>query len=92
MCLLKYGHRFVPLFIMELIVKSNNKSKLEKIMSLARELGVSVEHKEEKTVSKKVVVPKGKVVSTNALLADFGKNPDFPTVDDVRSKAWPSSW
>lgn len=76
---------------MELILKSNNKSKLDKILALARELGISVEKKGERG-RKRVVVPQGKPVATTALLESFGKGSGFPTIDEVRSKAWLSSW
>ena len=75
---------------MELTLKSNSKSKLEKILALAKELGIRVEQKEEATT--KVDVPKGRIVSAATLLNDFGKAPDFPSVEEVRSKTWPSSW
>lgn len=76
---------------MELILKSNNKSKLDKILALARELGINVEQKGERA-RKKAVVPQGKPVAATVLLEGFGKGSDFPTTDEVRSKAWPSSW
>jgi len=76
---------------MELILKSNSKSKLDKVLALARELGISVEQKGGR-MTKKTVVPKGKAVSAGALLEGFSKGTDFPTTDEVRSKAWPSSW
>ena len=75
---------------MELTLKSDSKSKLDKILALAKELGIRVEQKEE--VATKPKVPKGKAVSAGLLLSDFGKAPDFPPIDEIRSKAWPSSW
>jgi hypothetical protein len=48
---------------MEPILKSNSKSKLNKVL-----------------------------VAATALLKGFGKGSDFPTTDEVRSKAWTSSW
>ncbi|WP_257667156.1 hypothetical protein [Parapedobacter tibetensis] len=60
-------------------------------MALARELGIRVEQKEE-PVTKTAVVPKGKAVPASTLLESFGKGSDFPSTDEVRSKAWPSSW
>ena len=77
--------------MMELTLKSNSKSKLEKVLALAKELGIRVEQKNEK-VAAKIGVPQGKTVSAKALLSDFGKAPDFPTTDEVRSRTWPCSW
>lgn len=36
--------------------------------------------------------PQGKNISVNELFEDFGTAPDFPSVDEIRSKAWPSKW
>jgi hypothetical protein len=36
--------------------------------------------------------PAGKKVSVSELLEDFGANPDFPSIDEIRTKAWPSKW
>lgn len=76
---------------MELILKSNNKSKLDKILALASELGISVEKKGEQE-RKQAVVPQGKSVAATVLLESFGKGSGFPAIDEVRSKAWLSSW
>lgn len=76
---------------MELILKSKSKSKLDKVLALARELGISVEQRGEKVI-KKTAIPEGKAVAATALLEGFGKGSDFPATDQVRSKAWPSSW
>lgn len=75
---------------MELILRSNSKSKLEKILALAKELGVRVEQKKEATA--KAEIPTGKAISAESLLSEFGKAPDFPSIDEIRSKTWPSSW
>jgi hypothetical protein len=37
-------------------------------------------------------LPAGKKVSVNELLETFGADPDFPTIEELRSKAWPSKW
>jgi len=72
---------------MELILKSNNKTKLARVLALAQQLGITVEQKGISTEKKEITIPKGKTVSANKLLADFGKNPDFPATDEIRSKA-----
>ncbi|MDB5091051.1 MAG: hypothetical protein JWR09_5045 [Mucilaginibacter sp.] len=36
--------------------------------------------------------PVGKKISVNELFEDFGANPDFPSIDEIRKKAWPSKW
>lgn len=76
---------------MELTLKSNSKSKLEKVLALAKELGIRVEQKKEEGPTK-AEVPKGKAVSAESLLSEFGKAPDFPPINEIRSKTWPSSW
>jgi hypothetical protein len=38
------------------------------------------------------IPPQGKTVSANDLLDSFGTAPDFPGIDEIRSKAWPSKW
>jgi hypothetical protein len=37
-------------------------------------------------------LPEGKKTSSAELLEYFGKAPDFPTQDEIRSKAWLSKW
>jgi hypothetical protein len=36
--------------------------------------------------------PSGKKISINELFENFGAAPDFPSVDRIRDKAWPSKW
>ncbi len=36
--------------------------------------------------------PQGKKIAAEELFKDFGSAPDFPSIDEVRSKAWPSKW
>jgi hypothetical protein len=36
--------------------------------------------------------PFGKKISINELFENFGAAPDFPTIDKIRVKAWPSKW
>lgn len=77
---------------MELILKSNNRDKMAKVMALANKLGISVEQKEGVSTNKKPLPPMGKLVAVNELLQTFGKEPNFPKIEEIRSKAWPSSW
>jgi hypothetical protein len=37
-------------------------------------------------------LPAGKKVSKNELFQTFGLAPDFPSVEEIRDKAWPSKW
>ena len=37
-------------------------------------------------------LPPGKKVSAKELLEHFGEAPDFPSADEIRSRAWPSKW
>ena len=36
--------------------------------------------------------PPGKKVSATDLLENFGEAPDFPSIEEIRAKAWPSKW
>jgi hypothetical protein len=40
----------------------------------------------------KYPLPKGKKTSANVLLEFFGAAPDFPSLEEIREKAWPSKW
>jgi hypothetical protein len=38
------------------------------------------------------IPPPGKKVSVNDLFENFGAAPDFPSIEKIRTKAWPSKW
>lgn len=38
------------------------------------------------------VAPLGKKVKKDELFESFGMAPDFPSVEEIRAKAWPSKW
>jgi hypothetical protein len=38
------------------------------------------------------IPPPGKKTHVNELFENFGANPDFPSIDEIRAKAWPSKW
>jgi hypothetical protein len=38
------------------------------------------------------VPPPGKKVSVNELFENFGADPGFPSIDEIRERAWPSKW
>ncbi len=42
--------------------------------------------------SQRPTPPKGKVTSADELLKHFGEAPDFPSIEEIRTKAWPSKW
>jgi hypothetical protein len=44
------------------------------------------------TKNEKPVPPPGKEVSVNDLFSNFGAAPDFPSLEEIRTKAWPSKW
>ena len=46
----------------------------------------------EDTVAAHPIPPGNKKTSAAELLKDFGANPDFPTIEEIRAKAWPSKW
>ncbi len=37
-------------------------------------------------------LPPGKEISVNELFESFGTAPNFPSIDEIRAKAWPSKW
>jgi len=37
-------------------------------------------------------LPDGKRIAASELLEHFGQAADFPTIDEIRSKAWPAKW
>jgi hypothetical protein len=36
--------------------------------------------------------PEGKKIAVTELFENFGKAPDFPSIEDIRAKAWHSKW
>jgi hypothetical protein len=38
------------------------------------------------------IPPAGKAISINELFESFGTAPDFPSIEKIRDKAWPSKW
>jgi len=37
-------------------------------------------------------LPKEKKTSVDKILAHYGENPDFPSIEEIRAKAWPKRW
>jgi len=70
---------------MELILKSDNRSKMAKILALADKLGINVIQRDTQERIKPIP-PKGKVVAVNQLLETFGNAPDFPSVEEILHK------
>lgn len=77
---------------MELILRSDSKDKIAKVLALASKLGITVLQRERADTNPRPFLPKGKEVSARELLDFFGKAPDFPSEEEIRAKAWPSSW
>lgn len=40
----------------------------------------------------KAILSKGKPVSLEKIFETFGADPEFPTLDELRKKAWPDRW
>ncbi len=38
------------------------------------------------------LLPINKKISMDELFSTFGSLPDFPSLEEIRSKAWPSKW
>ncbi len=53
---------------------------------------IVIEAEEEKFAKPLVKLPKGKKVSVDQLFETFGSDPDFPLLEEIRAKAWPSKW
>jgi hypothetical protein len=50
-----------------------------------------VEWTEPLTKKNRQLLP-GKKVSLDELFSTFGSMPDFPTIEEIRTKAWPTKW
>lgn len=46
----------------------------------------------EETTNSRPNLPEGKVVSLDQLFETFGSDPDFPSTEEIRSKAWHPKW
>lgn len=77
---------------MEWVLKSDDNSSVEKVLSLARKLGVTVIERKDNPKKNAVTPPKGVKKSPNELLEFFGQASDFPSTEEIRSKIWSSSW
>ena len=42
--------------------------------------------------TKKKQLPSDKKVSMDELFSTFGSLPNFPAIEEIRNKAWPSKW
>jgi hypothetical protein len=57
-----------------------------------KKMEVTVTEIAEESASPRPLPPGNKKTSAAELLKDFGKNPDFPSIEEIRAKAWPSKW
>lgn len=57
-----------------------------------KKVDVTVVEVEEENIALSPALPKGKKVSLDQLFETFGSDSKFPTVEEIRSKAWPSKW
>ncbi len=57
-----------------------------------KEIKVIIEDVDNSTKLTHPVPPKGKKVNIEELLEGFGTMPDFPSIEEIRAKAWPSKW
>lgn len=64
--------------------------------SIENEIDKSAEERLSKIIaearSKKPILPVGKKTSIDKILSHFGENPDFPSIEEIRAKAWPKKW
>jgi len=40
----------------------------------------------------RAIPPPGKKIAVEKLFESFGAAPDFPSIEEIRQKAWPSKW
>jgi len=57
-----------------------------------KKVEVMISELDNQNKSKRYPLPPGKKVTANELLEHFGEAPDFPTIEEIRAKAWPSKW
>ena len=46
----------------------------------------------ESEINARPLPPAGKKIDVEELFENFGKAPDFPSIDEIRKAAWPSKW
>ncbi|MFM9840364.1 MAG: hypothetical protein ACKVOQ_19010 [Cyclobacteriaceae bacterium] len=57
-----------------------------------KKVEVTIVEMETLSKNKPHPLPQGKKISLTQLFENFGNAPDFPSIEDIRSKAWPSKW
>jgi hypothetical protein len=57
-----------------------------------KKVEVTVVEIADSTLDANPVPPFGKKIKANELFESFGMAPDFPSVEEIRTKAWPSKW
>ncbi len=57
-----------------------------------KKVEVSVVELSNDTEQVRPLPPIGKKIKVEELFEAFGAAPDYPSSDDIRSKAWPSKW
>ena len=72
--------------------KNNHSVELPKELFGKKIEVTMVEISETNSTTERPMPPLGKKVSPNELLETFGADPDYPSIDELRSKAWPSKW
>ena len=80
-----YKHTFIP-------DEKNHSINLPKEFYGKKVEVIVTEAEEEKSVKPVVKLPEGKKVSVDQLLETFGFDPNFPTLEEIRDKAWTSKW
>lgn len=57
-----------------------------------KKVEVSIVELNNKSENESPLPPIGKKVSVEELFETFGAASDFPTAEEIRSRAWPSKW
>ncbi|RYE18279.1 MAG: hypothetical protein EOP42_30920 [Sphingobacteriaceae bacterium] len=57
-----------------------------------KKVDVIVMETEKRNIASIPALPKGKKVSLDQLFETFGTDPDFASIEEICSKAWPFKW
>ena len=57
-----------------------------------KKVEVTVVEIDDPTSKSYPIPPAGNKINANELFENFGNAPDFPSVEEIRDKAWPAKW
>jgi hypothetical protein len=71
--------------------KKNNQIRMPKEF-FGKKVEVIIMEIGEPVTKENPILPTGKKININEFFEDFGANSNFPSIDEIRNKAWPSKW